>query len=437
VEDCCSSGQAGRRVLKTWQAFIVKLTPLWLFLLAPFLLFPNPIRASALLGLPFLWYLNKREKGYFIRRTPLDWSILILLLMVLVSIYATFSLEFSLAKLAGLLFHIVIFYAVIQTVETRQGLNRSLGLYLFFGLMVIGFGLLNTQWLFKISLLSNIAMRLPVLVENLPGAQGGISPNQLAGTLLLIFPLALSLLLVVWRHPTSDDLILQRPIFLWFTLGLALFTFILTQSRGGWIGGVMALAFLGALWDKRIRWLSIAGLIFAIGAATYIGWDVAGELLVSDATEAVVGNLGSLGFRQEVWGAAMWGAADFPFTGMGLGTFREVSRVLYPMNVAPGYDIAHAHNHFLQTALDLGIAGLIAYIALWLGSAYLLFQALQRSADLFVRGTAMGVGASLAGYFVYGLSDTIALGAKPGFFLWWLFALSVGLYQQSLLAEND
>ncbi|RME42070.1 MAG: hypothetical protein D6796_14965 [Caldilineae bacterium] len=196
------------------------------------------------------------------------------------------------------------------------------------------------------------------------------------------------------------------------------------------MGGVAALALLGAASNRRLRWGVLVGLAAAIVAASAIGWGRVGELLVSDATEAVVGDLGSLGFRFEVWRAALWGIADFPFTGMGLGTFREVVRLLYPLRVAPAYDIAHAHNQFLQTALDLGLAGLVAYVAMWLEAAFLLWQTLRQTADPFIRGVALGVAASLAGYFVYALTDTVALGAKPGLFLWWLFAMTVGVYRQ-------
>jgi len=110
-----------------------------------------------------------------------------------------------------------------------------------------------------------------------------------------------------------------------------------------------------------------------------------------------------------------------------MGTFREVSRVLYPLNVSPTYDIAHAHNQFLQTGVDLGIPGLIAFIAMWLVTVWLLWRTIRCTNDAFIKVVAMGVTASLAGYFVYALSDTVALGAKPGFFLWWLFALSAGV----------
>jgi O-antigen ligase len=43
----------------------------------------------------------------------------------------------------------------------------------------------------------------------------------------------------------------------------------------------------------------------------------------------------------------------------------RVVPVLYPLFTVPlDSDIAHAHNIFLQTALDLGIPGLVAYLAL-------------------------------------------------------------------------
>lgn len=432
------SDETERRVLSLWRAGIVNLTPLWLLILAPFLLFPGPIRALALLGLPFLWLLNKWERGYFVRRAPFDWPVLLMLLMMLVSLYATFSLEFSLPKISGLLFHIAIFYAALETVKNRSGVYRSVALYLTLGAGITAFSLANTQWLFKVPFLKDLAARLPVLLS-LPGAEGGFSPNQLAGVLLVLLPVSFSLaLFAAVGHRNEGDSIFRFRWLLWGAALLFLLTLILTQSRGGWIGAIAGAATMAALWDKRLRWVVGAGTLAAIAGASLVGWETVGNLLVSDTTEAMVGNLGSLGFRQEVWRAALWGVSDFPFTGMGMGTFREVSRVLYPMNVAPSYDIAHAHNQFLQTALDLGIPGLVAYIALWLGGGYLLWQTIVQATDPLMRALAIGVSGAFAGFAVYGLSDAVALGSKPGFFWWWLLALSVGVYQLRLeTGAND
>ncbi len=361
------------------------------------------------------------------RRTPFDWSILLLLLMVLVSLYATFSITFSLPKLSGLLFHIAVFYAAVQAATNRKGLNKTLALYLAAGGVIVGVSLVNTQWLFKIPALSQITRQFPVLLK-LPGAEQGIHPNQLAGVLLWLLPLAVSLVIGSRRLEAKSEFVFKKPILLWLATVLFLFALVLTQSRGGWIGGIAALLTVAWLWDRRWGWLIGAGALAAFGAAFAAGWQTVGDLLVSDATEAVIGNLGSLGFRQEVWRAGLWGVADFPFTGMGLGAFRQVARVLYPLNVSPAYDIAHAHNIFLQTALDLGLPGLVAYLSLWLGAVYLLWQTLKHTRDYFIKATAIGASGALTGFVVFGISDVIALGAKPGFFLWFLFSFSVSVY---------
>jgi len=417
--------------LKTWQSHIVKLTPLWLILLAPPLIFPDPIRALALLGLPFLWIAQKREKGYFIRRTPFDWAILIILLMVLVSLYATFDIRFSLAKLTGLLLHIAIFYAAVEAGQTRSGLNRSLALYFFLGLGVAAAGLVGTEWLYKNPLLSNLTHRLPLLIRGLPGAEAGFGPNQVAGTLLWVFPLELSLLWEFKNRQHPDELLFKGRLFLSIAFVITGFTFLLAQSRGGWFGGLVAIMFLGAVLNKQIRWLvSIGVVIFVIGGG-FVGWPNVINFLTSSSIEATVGSFGTINFRLEVWRASLWAAADFPFTGIGLGTFRKVIPILYPVNVPPTLEIPHAHNLFLHMVLDLGFIGMIAYLALWIGAGYMVMQVIQHTRDHFIRAVALGVGSSLVGFFVYGLTDTVALGAKPGFFWWWLLAFSLGTYQHA------
>ena len=70
-------------------------------------------------------------------------------------------------------------------------------------------------------------------------------------------------------------------------------------------------------------------------------------------------------------------------------------------------------------------------------AGYLLVQTIRHTKDAFVKSVAVGVTASLGGYFIYALSDTIALGTKPGFFLWWLFALAAGVYRYGSYHQVD
>jgi putative inorganic carbon (HCO3(-)) transporter len=99
-------------------------------------------------------------------------------------------------------------------------------------------------------------------------------------------------------------------------------------------------------------------------------------------------------------------------------------------------DIAHAHNQFLQVGVDLGIPGLIAYIAIWLGLVGMLQQSWQLANEPLSRLFIVGFTASLVASFVFGLTDTVALGAKPGFMFWFLLGLITGHYR-SLVGAND
>jgi hypothetical protein len=148
----------------------------------------------------------------------------------------------------------------------------------------------------------------------------------------------------------------------------------------------------------------------------------------------------------EIWSRAIYGIQDFPFTGMGMNTFRKIMPILYPLfTISPEVDIGHAHNEFLQAALDLGIPGLIALIAIYFVAFSMLFQTWQKSgrhsftrsargldkillSSSGIKALSMGIFASLLAHALYGLTDAVALGAKPGILFWMLLGLTAGLH---------
>ncbi|HET6261227.1 MAG TPA: O-antigen ligase family protein, partial [Chloroflexia bacterium] len=126
---------------------------------------------------------------------------------------------------------------------------------------------------------------------------------------------------------------------------------------------------------------------------------------------------------------ALYGIEDFAFTGMGMGTFSHVMPVLYPApSFAPERDIGHAHNQFLQAGLDLGLPGLIAFMSTWMVAAVLCWATWRRKMDSWGRALSVGIIASLLCAFIFGLTDSVVMVAKPGFIFWALLALLVALY---------
>jgi O-antigen ligase len=213
--------------------------------------------------------------------------------------------------------------------------------------------------------------------------------------------------------------------------GLVLF---LTQSRSGWLGLVVGLAAMSAWVNKRARIVVLVLSVALLAIAVVQGPSWFRAALSTGMASDVLGRL-NWGFRIGIWRAALWGIADFPLTGMGFGAFRRVASALYPLPYMPvGYDFAHAHNGFFQAALDLGLPGLLAYAAIWLLSARMIFSCLRRARGLpptehsaQLVSLALGFLGCLAASFVYNWTDTVALGAKGGLPWWMMLGLIVAL----------
>jgi len=422
--------------LATW---IVRLELLWLVLLSPFYLFPGNSGPGilALAALPLIWVARRIVHGRFVPATPLDWPIFAMMVMVLVSLFVTFDPALSLGKVTGILFGVAIYYAIVGLVsEAGKPIKWVLIAYSAAGLLLALVGLLGTDWSSKFNFLASLQTRLPTFLKGLPGAENGINPNETAGALLWVLPVQLALVRATWSRRFRDTrvgrVVLVGTIIMAVVSGGVL---ILAESRGALAGLALGILVLLAAFLPRTRAVLIAGgvlVAIAIVVTLYLGpANIANEVLGSVGTGFGTGDLfRSVQSRAEIWSRALYGIQDFPLTGMGMNTFRVLMPALYPSSFPPGIDQAHAHNNMLQVALDLGLPGLVAYTALWLVSIALVVEVWRHSRVDWIRWMAGGIGAGMAAYSLFGLTDTVTLGAKPGVFFWGLAALLVAAWQQ-------
>jgi len=346
-----------------------------------------------------------------------------------------------------------VYAAVVAHTTDRRAWGLTAGAFLLGGLGVAALGVIGTQWIHKFAVFEPILALLPARLTGLPGAAEGFHPNEVAGALLWVVPLALTLAAAAVLHLRS----LARKIgnvrgsfLLVLTAAVAAFllgVLVLTQSRGGWIGAALALPVaLLALLQGRLRWAAalLLGLIVVAG----VGWlavarpDALSLLVLGPPEDPGRGmSLETFSVRVEIWSRAVYGIQDFPFTGMGMNAFRRVVPVLYPLfTVDPTTDIGHAHNEFLQAALDLGIPGLIAYVSINLSAFAMLISAWRRRGALpfsepLSRALIVGLAGGLAAHAIYGLIDAVALGAKPGVLWWMLLGLIASLYRGPSLRQ--
>ena len=374
--------------------------------------------------------MRKISTGHFFPPTPLDFSVFVLSLGLLLALYAVFDINLSFPKIAGLIMGISLFYAGVQFVQHYQhGKWYLLGFILCAGTGMGLFALIFSRWLPPFTFFNTLRTYLPSsLLVNIDAVGNVVNVNELAGVLAWVLPLLLAVCAGLWR-PIWRSGRLSLRFSLLFLVGMLAFNTILllaTQSRGGYVSLLAAILVMVAIRFRWGRWLLLLSLLMAAAAVYAIGL---GEIVTPGS--ATIQELGLQG-RLEIWSRAFYGISDFPITGMSMNGFRVLVHILYPLfTIAPGFDIGHAHNHLLQAALDLGILGLAAYLAIWILSVFLLWQSWKDVGDRLDRALIIGLSGSFMAGWVFGLLDAIALGAKPGFLWWLLLALLVSIFLKS------
>ena len=418
---------------------------LWIALAAPFLIFPTVARSFAMLIIPGVWMIGVLARREPLRRTPLNPALLLLAVMVLVSLYATYDFAQSFPKITGMVLAFGVFFATARKARRLGGWWGAAILFSALTVGMAGFALLTVKWSAKIPLIGSLVARLTPRLVGLQGAASGVSPNELAGALVWGIPLLTMLVVALWqrRRAVSEMLGARKTMLALIALvGATWFTFailVLTQSRGGYLGLFIAFAavlFFVMPWRWRIV-LTIGSVAILVAAIVFLRSNTLAPTIEDSGALSVESAIDTLEGRLEIWSRAIYGIEDFAFTGMGMNTFRRVVHVLYPLFlIGPDSDIAHAHNEFLQAGLDLGVPGLIAFVALYFGAVMMLGAVWTRARVLmpdifFIRAVVLGLGAALLAHLVYGMTDAVTLGAKPGFMFWLLLGLIAGLYDQA------
>lgn len=427
---------------RKWQLIIEGV--LLVLIITPFLLFPNrntSLTFGAIGLLAGLWILGwKLADLPLLPRTPLSPALLIWGLTVIIGIIVTADPDLTFPKATGLLLGYAYWRYIVIVLRNRQAINLGIILFLFIGLGMMFVGTISADWRLKIPLLSSLLDLLPPQLIRLPGASSeGIHANELGGTILIFLPLLL-LVLSGWQA------IRKIPLLIITLLGMASTAstlLLLTQSRSAWIGGAGSFFILLIFWfinlpPSRVRTAArtTAGLLVILLLILLIrtDWNQVIQFWEAPPRDTAVGALTTINFRRQLWQSAFEVIQDTPFTGTGLGTFRRVVPRLYPISASSSNDVAHAHNTFLQVAADTGILGLIAYLTILITTTILCFKVTRQGNE--DKRLIIGLLAGIGGLHFFGLTDTIAPGAKPGLLFWMAIGLIVAIYQYNY-SENE
>ena len=356
-------------------------------------------------------------------RTPLDGPALLLVLMGGVSLWATAFPEITWAQVARLWSGLIGGYAVLWWADGRAKLT-----WLAYGLIAAGVGMamlsfVTVRWsqtkLFLIP--ESLYALFPLLVSD------AIHPNIMASVMVLLLPLPLALLILPLAEsgrPARYRLLLRVAVAVatLLTGGVLL----LTKSRGGYVAA--AAGVLALLWLLGRRKLALVLLVVCVIIGVWLvvyGGEAETTLdLVEQSADPA-----TLAFRVSVWRVALWMLADFPFTGVGMGTFNDVGALLYPFYETqnPG-----THNVYLQAGVDLGMPGLIAYLALLGLVVWMAWRAVRRfkeTGQSVLCAIAIGGLSGMLALLVHGLVDNTMWNTRAAFLPWLVMGLLAALHR--------
>ena len=369
--------------------------------------------------------------------TPQDLPIILLILLTLFSgLVLTVDPSLSLPKVYGVVLSVLVYYEIVYGVRFKGNLSRWLIALSALGIGIAVLGLLGADWFSaKLLNLSRVYAFIPRKIADVPRSiHGGFHPNGVAGTLIFVIPVyAVQLITALQASNTRRSrhaALITSLTFL--ALVSTVITLALTQSRGALLGLAIASVALFFAWKRRwvLSLASLVGLLLLAGVLLVHFPTLLGAVDVAQSQRTV---LSSYEFRLTVWRAALQVLQAFPLTGVGIGTFDTIVRLLFPhlypfSPYNPSATITHAHNELLQVAIDLGIPGFVAYIALLAAFARTAWRAYTWVPDERIKRLILGLGAGMLAHQIFGLTDAFLLGTKPGIVMWLIMGLITGLY---------
>lgn len=327
------------------------------------------------LALVWLWWRRRWQW----QRTPLDWAIVLWGFVLILSLLANLSDWRRIVIGIWFVGLYVGIWLIGYDALANRGIRRE---WLVDALLITGVPVVFVGFA-QVELALTSGMPLPRPVGTLGNA------NALAAFLVMLIPLTAG-------RCASSKTPLARVALGVYCFG-TLILMLLTFSRGGWLGAVVAVAVWVSLrfplrrwWSARSRAMQIAltgiSIVVILGAVVFVAqsFGIAGR---------------SLDLRAWIYQTALDLFAERPIEGHGLFTF---GAGLARLNSMPPYEPhSHAHNVILQVAAELGILGLAALALI----GWLIFRAIRRPTDaLAIMGTA-----AFAGFAAHQLVDFPAM----------------------------
>jgi O-antigen ligase len=220
---------------------------------------------------------------------------------------------------------------------------------------------------------------------------------------------------------------LRTKIFLFPLFVLNILALYLNHQRGAWIAvftGCFFVLLILKKWKTLSMFVLIPVLIYMLlPTHVFLRHE---KLMVESGTIRFMAGTGSIAPRITVWKFALDEIAKNPFTGYGLG--RDNFAKKYPQFKEKfGPTLFHAHNIFIDTALQMGIGGLIVFLLIIMKMLQIHWLSFKKSTTNLQHYLSLSIFVITIGYFTRNFFDTLFV-SDSGSFIWFLWAIGISQY---------
>lgn len=371
------------------------------------------IRAFFFLSALFLWI----TKGYLTRKThlkhtPLDIFILFYLITIVISFFTTLNLSSSLKTLKGeFLTNTLLFYLIVANISEEKVVKKLIAILLIGSAIMAIYGIVD--FFLKGGALVGTDYTTPY------DRLGSLHQGYEAYGQYLIMVLPFNFLGIIYSTEKPKKILLS------VLLILNIFALYLTHTRGAWLAFWFEMIIISYfIFTKRQKTVLIGLLILVPIIALYILpenmiWH--GKKGLSTKEEDIWQNTGTI--RLVMWKESIKSLIENPFVGAGYGKANFKRKFADK----PFAGLEQAHNTFINTAIQLGIQGLIALLLIILMILNMTWKGWMTTKKTFRGLYYLGVFSMTIGFFIacqfaeFFIDDTARM-------FWILVGLSVSLY---------
>ena len=316
-----------------------------LFLAMPFL--PTMLLVGLVLLVTFSYLIKVLCGKRTLRFETMDLWVTVLCVFYLFGGIFSSDISLSLEPMLVILCFLLSYFLVVNLIRGTDWIKRCIGclacstvLVSLYGIYQYFFSSLNSKWQ-DTEMFDSISGRVVSTLEN---------PNVLGEFLIMAIPFFFCFFFL--QKGFSKKTLTLVP------LGIVGLCLIFTWSRGAWLGLILGALLFLLMYNRK----SLTVMFFALFGIPALPYVLPENILLRFTS---IGNLAdsSTSYRVYIWKGTLRMIRDYFVSGIGTGV--NVFPTIYPRYSYGGIETApHSHNLFLEITVELGIFGLIAFLAI-------------------------------------------------------------------------